>query len=139
MKKECIFCKIIRGESSAQKIYETGDALAFLDVNPITDGHTLVIPKEHYRDIFQIPVPVLEKTMEAAKKIAEGAQKALNAGGVNILHNSGSVAQQEISHFHIHVIPRYRKDQINIFPGRKGNQEKIDSVAKKLRDHLGGT
>lgn len=136
MKKECIFCKIVRGESPAQKVYKTEDVLAFLDINPITDGHTLVIPKEHYQDILQIPMPVLEKTMEGAKKIAEELQKALDAGGVNILHNSGSVAQQEVSHFHFHIIPRYRKDKINIFPGRKGNQEKIDSVAKEMKEHL---
>lgn len=136
LKKECIFCKIVRGESPAQKIYETNDILAFLDINPVTDGHTLVIPKEHYRDIFQIPLPMLEKTMEATKKIAKKAQKTLNAGGVNILHNSGSVAQQAVPHFHIHIIPRYPKDQINIFPGRKGNQEEIDLIAKNLREQL---
>lgn len=134
MGETCVFCKIVRGEESAERVYEDESVLAFLDIKPITLGHTLVVPKKHNQDLFEIPKKELGKIAKATKKVAEGLRRSLDAKGVNILHSSGSVAQQEVPHFHIHVIPRYKRDEINIFPGRVGTKESLEKVAKKIRN-----
>lgn len=120
------------GETPSKKVYEDEDVLAFLDINPVTQGHTLVIPKEHYHDIFEIPPQALNKVIQIAKKVSKGLKESLDAEGINLLHNSGSIAQQAVPHFHIHVIPRYEADSINIFPKRKAKSEGLDEIARKI-------
>lgn len=132
----CVFCKIVKGEESAKRVYENESVLAFLDIYPITLGHTLVVPKSHYQDLFEMPKQELGKIAKATKKVAEGLRRSLDAKGINILHSSGSVAQQEVPHFHIHVIPRYKRGEIDIFPGREGTKESLENVAKKIRNTL---
>lgn len=136
MEGTCVFCKIVKGKESAKRVYEDESVLAFLDINPITLGHTLVVPKRHYQDLFEMPKQELAKIAKATKKVAEGLRRSLDAKGINILHSSGSVAQQEVPHFHIHVIPRYKRGEIDIFPGRAEIKESLENVAKKIRHTL---
>ena len=108
---DCIFCKIAKGEIPSQKIYEDENIFAFLDIKPFTEGHTLVIPKIHYENIFDIPKEVLEKIILASKEISLLLKEKLNAEGVNLSNSNGKIAQQDVFHFHMHLIPRYPKDK----------------------------
>ncbi len=109
---DCVFCKIIKGEIPAKIINENKGAVAFLDVSPVTNGHTLVIPKKHYQDLALCSEEdlhhVISLVAETAKQIE--ACKKLDPWGFNYLSNQGSIAGQEVNHFHIHIIPKYQKD-----------------------------
>lgn len=105
--ESCIFCKIVKGEIESKKVFENGDVLAFLDVNPKTPGHCLVIPKAHFENIFDIDPEILRKVMEAVKNISIDIKKSPKVGGVNLENNSGQGTGQEVPHFHFHIIPRY--------------------------------
>jgi len=104
---DCIFCKIINGEIPAYKIYEDDDLLAFLDINPVSVGHTLIIPKNHTLDFETISETELNKVMNCAKKISKLLVDKLAADGYSLAQNNGIA--QEVKHFHLHVIPKYRK------------------------------
>lgn len=102
---DCIFCKIISGEIPCMKVYEDDLVLAFLDVNPDSDGHTLIIPKNHYKDIFDIPTNTLSHIYDVAQKIMKELEEKLNCNGFSLLQNNGSV--QEVKHYHLHIKPYY--------------------------------
>ena len=103
----CVFCKIVAGQIPCTKLYEDDDVLAFLDINPVTYGHTLVISKEHYSTFLSTPKSVMNKVMNVAQRIGQVQIEQLGAKGVNILINSYEAAGQVVPHFHVHVIPRY--------------------------------
>jgi len=103
----------VRQEAEASVVYEDERTIAFLDTNPIAAGHTLVVPKEHYTDIFDMESDVLQKLILATKRVALRMRDLLVADGVNILNASGSAAEQDVFHFHVHVIPRKEDDGIN--------------------------
>lgn len=110
---DCIFCKIIAGEIPAYKIYEDDMILAFLDINPVSPGHTLIIPKKHTLDIHSIDNKVLIKIMDKSRDIANMLTTKMGAQGFTLLQNNGSV--QEVKHYHLHVMPKYsRKKKLNI-------------------------
>lgn len=109
--KDCIFCKIVNGDIPSMKVYEDDVVMAFLDVNPDCDGHTLIIPKKHYKDINDIPDDVLTHVYKVAKNISNTLIKKLGATGISYLQNNGDV--QEVKHYHLHVKPYY-KDKISI-------------------------
>ena len=103
----CIFCKIVTGEASSHKVYEDEDTMVFLDIFPVSKGHVLVIPKEHYESLTDIPNDVLSKVWIVASSIGKVYRIKFKAPGVNIVTNSGRAAGQEVFHFHVHVIPRW--------------------------------
>ena len=103
----CIFCKIVAGQVPCTKLYEDEDVLAFLDINPVTYGHTLVISKEHYSTFLSTPKAIMNKVMNVAQRIGQVQIEQLGAKGVNILTNCYEAAGQTVRHFHVHVIPRY--------------------------------
>lgn len=107
-KDDCIFCKIVSGEIPSRKIYEDEDVIAIMDLNPTSKGHSLIIPKEHYTDIYDIDEETAAKIMRTAKKLAIQMTKALGCDGFNLLQNNGAVAGQTMFHFHLHLIPRYK-------------------------------
>jgi histidine triad (HIT) family protein len=111
---DCIFCKIVAGELPSAVVASDERALAFLDINPATRGHTLVIPRAHVEDIHEIDADDLAATTALAQRIAGRARERLGADGVNLLHSSGSAAWQTVFHFHIHVIPRYLGDPLRL-------------------------
>ena len=119
MKDEnCIFCKIACGEIPSNMIYEDESFVASLDAAPATKGHTLVIPKDHYRDLFAMTKDQAAQAMMRARHVADILSDALRPDGMNMMQNNGEVAGQTVSHYHIHLIPRYRTDpeQINWKP-----------------------
>lgn len=133
LKEDCTFCKIARGEIPAKKVFENDDVICFLDINPVAPGHSLIITKEHFENIFDIDKTVLNKMMENSKKAAHLLKDKLKCDGVNILNASGAAAQQSVFHIHFHVIPRYNGDGLDIwFHGRSSDQYNLDEVLKKL-------
>ena len=114
--EDCIFCKIIRGEIPSAKVLETDSVLAFLDINPVSKGHTLVIPKTHYGTFPEMPVEVLAALGEALQKIGDGVKAKLNSAGFNILLNNDRAAGQLIDHSHFHLIPRNLGDGVMDWP-----------------------
>ena len=103
----CLFCKIINGEIPCYKVYEDNDFLAFLDISQATVGHTLVIPKKHVTNVFELDDETASKMLIVVKNVANKLKEKLNLSAVNILNNSGSLAGQTVHHLHIHIIPRY--------------------------------
>ena len=111
----CIFCKIIRKESPAKIVFEDDDILALLPKEKVSKGHTLLIPKKHFENIFDIDTIILEKLITVSKTLSERLSKESNATGINLLHASGKDAQQSVAHFHLHIIPRYKNDGLDLW------------------------
>jgi histidine triad (HIT) family protein len=110
---DCIFCRIVRGEIPSHSVLETDDVLAFLDVSPLTPGHTLVIPKAHFASLSDLPDALAAATAAALPRICRAVRKATRADGLNVLVNTGRVAGQSVDHVHWHVIPRHAGDPIH--------------------------
>lgn len=136
MPENCVFCKIISGEIPSHKIYEDGEVLAFLDASPVFRGHTLLVPKEHFENIFDIPEEVLGRLAKRAKRIVVAMKEGLGTDGVNLLHASGSVAQQSVFHFHLHIVPRFENDGLDMFPEKKYTERSFEATAEKIRGAL---
>jgi histidine triad (HIT) family protein len=133
--QECIFCKIVKGEIPCAKIYEDEISFAFLDINPVNLGHTLIIPKKHFENIYDLPEDTAAHLMKIAKKISIALKKT-GAAGTNITINNDKTAGQVIFHSHIHVIPRFVGDNLPQWPPRKPREGEIEAVAKKITQEL---
>ena len=131
--KDCIFCKIVKGEIPAYKIYEDEKTLAFLDINPLTRGHALVIPKKHVEDIFEIESDDLSTVIRVVQKVAQSLRENLGASGINLFQANKPVAGQEVFHLHFHVVPRYQNDKIEAWPESDYQEKDFEAVAKKIR------
>lgn len=110
----CIFCQIAKGKAKSWKVYETDAAYAFLDINPFNEYHTLVIPKAHYANIFDVPESELLQLISALKAVIDLYHEKLGIENMQIVSNSGAEAQQDIFHLHFHIIPRHRGDGQNV-------------------------
>ena len=130
---EDIFEKIARKEIPSEGVYEDEDIYAFLDAKPNNLGHTLVIPKVRYRNIFDAPKEVLEKMIVVAQKVAEAQKRALGAEGVNIVMNNEPAAGQIVFHIHMHVIPRFKGDWAETHHGKIRTPEEMKTAAEKIR------
>ena len=108
--ENCIFCKIANGEIPSRTVFEDEQFRVFLDLGPATKGHALVVPKDHYKDLFAVPADVLSAAILTAQKVGASLKEKLQADGVNIVQNNGAAAGQTVDHFHIHIIPRYTGD-----------------------------
>jgi histidine triad (HIT) family protein len=131
---DCIFCKIIAGEIPGQIVDQDERTVAFMDINPATRGHALVVPRTHSRNLLEIAPADLEATIVAAQRLARRATERLGMAGVNLLNACGPAAWQTVFHFHVHVIPRYEDDPLRLpgQPGRPGDGE-LAGVAQELR------
>lgn len=134
--EDCLFCKIIKGEIPCSKIYEDENILAFLDIGPVNKGHTLIVPKKHSTNIFDIENEELMQIMKVVKKLAPAVKKAVNADGLNIAQNNGKAAGQIVMHTHTHIIPRYLDDGFKHWPNKKYDDGEIDIYKKKIEDFL---
>lgn len=130
---DCIFCKIVKGEIPADKIYEDETSLAFLDITPINPGHILLIPKEHYKNIYDMPDEVLSKMAPIIKKLSSKLKKAVNADGINIGMNNDSPAGQVVFHAHFHIMPRFLNDGYKLWHGKEYKANEAQQLAKKIR------
>ncbi len=113
--KTCIFCEIINKKVPAKIVFEDKEFLAFLPLEQVVMGHTLVIPKTHFENIFDINKDIFERLAGMAKTLAENIVKENTASGINVLHASGKDAQQSVEHFHLHIIPRYQNDGLDLW------------------------
>ncbi|MDD5933422.1 MAG: HIT family protein [bacterium] len=132
----CIFCKIVAGQVPCTKLYEDEDVLAFLDINPVTYGHTLVISKEHYSTFLSTPKAIMNKVMNVAQRIGQVQIEQLGAKGVNILINSYEAAGQVVPHFHVHVIPRYTAKDGFRLEFKELKDVNLPKVAEEIKDNL---
>lgn len=118
----CLFCKIINGEIPSYKIYEDDLVYAFLDINPDSNGHTLIIPKKHYLDMDDITQDTINHIIKIAKKLKKQLEEKLKPDGITLIQNNGDI--QEVKHFHLHLKPYYKNNKID-------NVEKIFKILKK--------
>ena len=130
--ESCIFCKIIKGEIPCNKIYEDDKVLAFLDIRPINEGHTLVVPKHHCKDIFEASPGELKDMISVAKDLSEKIMDAVDADGINIGINNKPAAGQVVMHTHLHIIPRFSNDGHRHWPGKEVSKEELDKTAEKI-------
>ncbi len=134
---DCLFCKIIVGEIPCFKLYEDTETLAFMDINPANEGHALVIPKEHARDVHSVSDRAITSTVTTAKKIAAAINKTLNPDGLNLLQCNGLAAAQSVFHFHMHVLPRREGDELKLNWGLiPGDMDAIAELAERIRANL---
>ncbi|MGN0396318.1 MAG: HIT family protein [Coprococcus sp.] len=136
-KDDCIFCKIANGEIPSATVYEDSICRVILDVNPANKGHALVIPKEHYDDIYSMDADTASKIFTIATEVAKAQKAELNPDGLNIVQNNGESAGQTVFHFHMHVIPRYINDNVNIkWIPEKPDSDELDALSKALRKRI---
>lgn len=134
---DCIFCGVVAGEISSTTIAQSERVIAFMDINPVTPGHALAVPRSHATDLFDITTDDLAACVHLAQRIAGRAQDRLGADGVNLLNCSGEAAKQTVFHFHIHVIPRFKdqpgKDVIGLpWDSVPSNPDEIERIGKLL-------
>lgn len=138
MKTDCVFCKIVaKGEIPSTEVYEDDAVYAFLDINPSMIGHTLVVPKAHYRDLFEIPDAELGVLGARVKKVAGAVKTALGADGINISMNNGASAGQIVFHAHLHIIPRFGDTHTAQAYGKRAYRDsEMNDIASKIRAAL---
>jgi histidine triad (HIT) family protein len=135
--ESCIFCKIVRKQAPSSIIYEDEKVLVFLDIRPLNMGHTLVIPKAHYVDIFDIPENELSQMHKVSKLISFAVKKATDADGISIIQQNGKAAGQDIFHIHVHVVPRFEGQKLPPFSELKEVERiKLDALARKIKQEL---
>jgi histidine triad (HIT) family protein len=134
MAEDCLFCGIVAGEVPGQIVDSDEHTVAFMDINPATRGHALVVPRRHSADLMEVSDEDLEQTMIAARRLARRIRETLKPDGFNVLNSCGVAAWQTVFHFHVHVIPRYEDDPLKLpwVPG-PGDPEEIAAVAGQLR------
>ena len=134
---DCIFCKMAAGEIPVTKIYEDEVILAFLDIGPVSDGHTLVIPKQHFEKLHDCPGELLGQVGARLGKIAKAVSGAMNSEGYNVLCNNGAAAGQLVKHLHFHIIPRKNGDGVfDRWPAYKYQEGRIEAIAAEIRKNL---
>lgn len=136
-KDDCIFCKIANSEIPSATVYEDSICRVILDVNPANKGHALIIPKEHFDNIYSMDAETAAKIFTIATEVAKAQKAELNPDGLNILQNNGEAAGQTVFHFHMHLVPRYIKDNVTMtwIPG-KADTEELSALSKALRKRI---
>lgn len=134
--KECLFCQIIEGEKPSHKIYEDEDTYAFLDINPRTRGHALVIPKVHRETYLDLHPHEIHSLFESVQKVAKAIKKSTKSKGFNILQNNKKVAGQVIDHVHVHIIPRNPQDNFKIKWNYEPKEKELQKIKTKIKKKL---
>ncbi len=129
----CIFCKIANGEIPSKTLYEDDSFRVILDLGPATRGHALILPKDHYANLYELPDEVAAEAMKLAKKMAIRMKERLGADGFNLVQNNGETAGQTVMHFHLHLIPRYENDGQHILwnPG-ESTPEELEEIKDQI-------
>lgn len=137
MSDDCIFCSIANGDIPAFKLCEDERTLAFMDINPASEGHALVIPKRHAANLFEVDPDALCATIRTAQQVAVAIQATLDPPGMNLLQCNGSAAAQSVQHFHMHVLPRQLDDHLPLNWGlRPGDMDALAGLAERIREKL---
>ncbi len=135
--EDCIFCKIVSGTIPAEKVYEDGLFIAFLDIKPLHIGHSLLIPKAHHRNLFDMPEKLLQEICPVLQKLARAIQAGTQADGINIGWNNERAAGQIVFHAHIHIMPRYNNDGYMHWGGKDGvTADELKSAAQQIKDAM---
>ena len=135
----CIFCRIVAGESPCEAIFEDAATLAFMDINPVHDGHCLVIPKAHHANLLDMPPDLFGRIAAVAAQVARAVDAELRPAGLNLLQANGAAAGQSVFHLHIHVLTRRPGDGLLFnWDPRPGDLARIAAIAARLRARLGG-
>lgn len=133
--ENCIFCKIANGEIPSRTLYEDDDFRIILDLAPATKGHALILPKNHYKNLYEIADETAAKVLPLAKKMAVTMTERLGCDGFNLIQNNNEVAGQTVFHFHMHLIPRYHNDNQNlVMKANKMSDEELDAVKNKVTE-----
>lgn len=135
MKDDCIFCKLANGVLETNTFYEDENFRVIFDISPATEGHLIILPKEHYANVFELPDDVASEVYVLAKKVAATLKEITGCAGVNILQNNGEVAGQTVFHFHMHIIPRYGEEILKWTAG-KLDDEMVEDVISKAKQIL---
>jgi len=137
---DCIFCKIVDGTIPSTKVYEDENVYAFMDVSPLTKGHTLLVPKTHVKDLFEMPEEIAANLYAVAPKIANAIKSAFNPAGLNTINNNGAFAGQTVFHYHLHFIPRYNEtDGLKVKWETKQSEftpDVLGQVAAQIKENL---
>lgn len=135
--EDCTFCKIIARQSVSEVLYENDDAICILDINPIHYGHSLVIPKLHCKDILELPAEAFPGVMKAVQIVAQALSTSLQLEGFNVFSNNGRIAGQSVFHFHFHITPRYKHDNIKfVLELKKYQNGEMTTYADKIRQSI---
>ena len=132
----CVFCKIVNGKIPSAKVYEDDKILAFLDIGPVNKGHTLVIPKQHYETMLDLPDKLLKEMIIAVKKMVQAIKEGVNADGVNLLMSNYKAAGQVVPHAHFHILPRFSNDGLKHWPQGKYLGEEMNRIKEKIVSRL---
>ncbi|MCH5270574.1 MAG: HIT family protein [Lachnospiraceae bacterium] len=134
-KDDCIFCKIANGEIPSKSLYEDDNFRVILDLGPATKGHALILPKEHYANLYELPENTAAEAMKLAKTMAGKMTAKLHADGFNLVQNNGEAAGQTVMHFHLHLIPRYENDGQHILwkPGTASSEE-LEDIQRQITE-----
>jgi histidine triad (HIT) family protein len=133
----CIFCRIIEREAPASIVYEDDETIAFMDIYPVARGHTLVVPKTHAAGLFDISPEVCARTMLTAAKVSKAIRYALKPDGMNLWQSTGRAANQDVFHFHVHLIPRWYGDGLTAPHGRaRSARDTLDDIAVQIREAM---
>lgn len=135
---ECIFCRIVAGSQPSVKILDTPRVLAFLDIAPVHPGHTLVVSREHYQNLLDLPDPLWLEMGQACRRVAQALQQVFQTPGFNLGMNNFAAAGQEVFHAHMHVIPRFFGDGLRLFPQKFYKGGEMEEVGRRLRQALEG-
>jgi histidine triad (HIT) family protein len=136
---DCLFCGIVAGSIPSETIDSDERTVAFMDINPATPGHALVVPREHSADLMEIGEEDLTATILASQRLARRMKDVLGADGINLINACGAAAWQTVFHFHIHVVPRYEDDPLKLpWVPEPGDSDEIASVAQRLRGEQDG-
>ena len=133
---DCIFCKIISGEIPCAKVYENDKVIAFLDIAPVNPSHTLIVPKQHYEQMQDIPDDMLCEVMITIKKLSKAIMKAVNTSSFNLGMNNGREAGQLIPHAHFHIMPRFAGDGYKHWQGKSYKEDEMQKIAENIRKAL---
>lgn len=138
MQKDCIFCKIIAGDIPSSKVYEDEQVLAFLDITQVTPGHTLIIPKNHCRNLLDMTAETASQVFSIVPKLAQALMKTTGADGLNLINNSEEAAGQTVFHAHIHLLPRFVSgDGVDIrFEQNQPNIEQLVQLANQIKEAI---
>ena len=133
----CIFCKIVAGEIPCFKLFEDAETLAFMDINPVHDGHALVIPKAHSANVFEITPEDFAAAARTATKMAKAINAAVKPDGINLMQANGEGAGQSVGHFHLHIVPRRNDDGLLFnWDPKPGHRDRIAALAARIRELL---
>lgn len=135
--QNCIFCKIANGEIPSTQVYEDADFRVILDLSPASKGHALILPKNHAKNLFELPDETAAKAIVVAKKVGAAMMKSLGCTGLNLVQNNGETAGQTVMHFHMHLIPRYDGDEAMIqWQPHSSEPKEQEEIAEKIRRAL---